>query len=219
MSALSKAEPVACSACDLLQVVPPLLPSSKAHCPRCGFVLAAGATQAPSRALSLTIAAGITYLVAQTSPLLALSAAGRHSSTTILGGASQMWSDGHEITAVLVALCTVVAPAIYIAFMLIVLLAVRNPPAPPLTGVLLRIAEAVRPWSMSEVMLLGILVALIKIAQIASVAPGVGIYAVFVLMVLLAAIPSSFDARRLWERIEWDDPAARLDRERGEKRG
>ncbi|MDZ4772516.1 MAG: paraquat-inducible protein A [Planctomycetota bacterium] len=214
MSTLSKTEPVACSACDLLQVVPPLLPSSKALCPRCGHVLASGSTQTPSRALSLTIAAGITYLVAQSSPLLALSAAGRSSSTTILGGAAQMWNDGHQLTAVLVALCTVVAPAIYIAFMLTVLLAVRNPPAPPLTGTLLRIAEAVRPWSMSEVMLLGILVALIKIAQIADVVPGVGIYAVGVLMVLLALIPSSLDTRRLWERIEWDDPAADLERAR-----
>ena len=45
-----------------------------------------------------------------------------------------------------------------------------------------------QPWSMNEVMMLGILVALIKIAQLATVIPGIGMYAVGVLVVLLAAI-------------------------------
>ncbi len=62
-----------------------------------------------------------------------------------------------------------------------------------------------QPWSMNEVMLLGILVALIKIAELATVDPGIGMYAVGVLVVLFPAIMVSFDPREIWKRIEWAD--------------
>jgi len=52
-------------------------------------------------------------------------------------------------------------------------------------------------------MLLGILVALIKIAQLATVDPGVGLFAMGLLAVLLPAISVTFDAREIWKRVEW----------------
>jgi paraquat-inducible protein A len=67
----------------------------------------------------------------------------------------------------------------------------------------MRWAEIVRPWSMLEVMLLGILVALTKIAELATVVPGVGVYAVGVLVVLFTAIPATLDSREAWARVEW----------------
>jgi len=60
-----------------------------------------------------------------------------------------------------------------------------------------------QPWSMNEVMMLGILVALVKIAELASVDPGIGMYAVGGLVVLFAAIMVTFDPRAVWKRIEW----------------
>ena len=70
---------------------------------------------------------------------------------------------------------------------------------------MLRIASYVPPWSMNEVMLLGILVALIKIAQLATVVPGIGMYGVGLLVVLLAAIASTFDPHVIWTRVVWAD--------------
>jgi paraquat-inducible protein A len=61
------------------------------------------------------------------------------------------------------------------------------------------------PWSMNEVMILGILVALIKIAELASVVPGPAMYAVGALVVLFAAIMVTFDPHEAWKRIEWAD--------------
>ena len=58
---------------------------------------------------------------------------------------------------------------------------------------------------MNEVMILGILVALIKIAELATVEPGIGMYAVGALVVLFAAIMVTFDPREVWKRIEWAD--------------
>ena len=194
---------VACSECDMLQGIPVLPPGGAARCTRCGHTLAVDKPDSLERTLSLTVAAAIVFLVANLSPLMGLSAVGRHASTTILGGAQQMWLQGNEITAVLVAFCTVIAPGIHIGFMLTVLLAVRRPPAPPWVGMLLRWLDWQYPWAMIEVMMLGILVALIKIAELASVIAGIGMYGVGILMILFAAMKVSFDPREVWTRIRW----------------
>jgi len=58
---------------------------------------------------------------------------------------------------------------------------------------------------MVEVMMLGILVALIKIADLATVIPGIGMFAVGALIILIAAMTVCFDPREAWSRISWAD--------------
>src|SRR5262249_3311178 len=60
-----------------------------------------------------------------------------------------------------------------------------------------------RKWSMIEVMLLGVLVALTKIADYATVLPGVALFALGALVFVLAAMQSSFDPREVWNRVQW----------------
>ena len=198
-------ETIACPDCDLLQRIPPLPPGAKARCPRCSEVLVHQRADPLNRPLALTVAALIAFIIANTAPLMSLSAAGRESSTTIIGGAIEMWRQGSEITAVAVAICAVIAPGGHIAFMLAVLLAVRRPPAPRWIGELLRTAHLVHPWSMTEVMMLGILVALVKIAQLATVIPGIGMYAAGAFIALLSAVMVAFDPREVWTRVRWVD--------------
>ncbi len=194
---------VACPECDLIQHLPELPPDGKTRCARCGRTLAARSSDPIDRPLALSIAALLVLIVANTSPLLGMSAVGRHATTTIIGGAYQMWIQGQEATAVIVAFCAVIAPASYILFMLTVLLAARRPPAPQWVGALLRWAESMRPWAMVEVMLLGILVALIKIAELATVEAGIGMYAVGVLVLIFPALMANFDPTAIWERVQW----------------
>lgn len=196
---------VACPECDLIQHLPELPPGGKTRCARCGRTLASRNADPIDRPLALSIAALLVLIVANTSPLLGMSAVGRHASTTIIGGAYQMWMQGQEATAVIVAFCAVIAPASYVLFMLTVLLAARRPPAPQWVGALLRWAESMRPWAMVEVMLLGILVALIKIAELATVEAGIGMYAVGVLVLLFPALMVNFDPTAIWARVQWAD--------------
>jgi len=201
-------ETVACPECDLLQHLPELAPGDKARCPRCGNTLASQASEPIDVPLALTLAAAVVFIIANTASLMGLSAVGHHASTTIPGGALEMWLQGEMLTAVVVAFCAIIAPGGYILFMLTVLLAVRRPPAPHWIGELLRWADSMQPWSMSEVMILGILVALIKIAELATVVPGIGMYAVGGLVVLFTAIMITFDPREVWKRVEWTDYGA-----------
>ena len=199
-------ETVACPHCDLLQGIPPLPPGGTARCPRCASTISTRSTDPIDRPLAFTFAALFAFIVANTEPLMGLSAAGRHASTTIVNGAYEMWMQGQQITALIIAFCAVIAPGGYIVFLLTVLLAVRRPPAPRWVGELLRWAAFMQPWSMVEVMIFGILIALIKIAELALVEPGIGMYAVGALVVLFAAIGITFNPDEIWRRIEWVDP-------------
>lgn len=201
---------ISCPDCDLLQQIPPLAPGEKAICPRCGHSLAKHPSAPSDLPLALTFTALIAYVLANSLPLMDLSVVGRTASTTVAEGAYEMWLQGEQITAVLVAFCAVIAPGGYLLFMLVLLLAARRSPAPFWIGEMLRWVSHFQTWSMLEVMMLGILVALIKIAELASVDAGIAMYCVGALVVLFPAIVVSFNPRELWGRIEWVDGEAPL---------
>ena len=194
---------VACLECDLLQRIPALEPGATARCRRCGHTIAVNKPDSLDRTLALTCAAAIALIIANVSPLMGLSVSGRQTSTTILGGAIEMWLRGEPITAIIVVFCALVAPAIHIGIMSTILLVVRRTPAPYWVGTLLRWSEWHQPWAMVEVMMLGILVALIKIAELATVIPGIGMFAAGALVLLIAAMTVRFDPHEVWQRVEW----------------
>jgi paraquat-inducible protein A len=156
-------------------------------------------------ALALAVTAVIAYVLANVFPLMDLSVVGRTAATTISGGAYAMWEQGERITGVIVAFCGVIAPGGYILFMLTLLLAVRRDPPPAWAGEMLRWVRHFEIWSMLEVMMLGILVSLIKIAELATVDAGIGMYAFGALVILCPAIMLSFDEEELWQKVQWAD--------------
>ncbi len=206
---LADASLLACPDCDLVQRLPDLEPGASARCPRCDLELWRRRDDSRHRTLPLTLAAAVLYLVANAFPMLSLTALGREASTTVLGGAEQLWRDGLEIVAGLVLFTAVIAPALQIGFMLAILLGAHRERPASWVGTLLRHHPTTRIWSMIEVMMLGVLVALIKIAELATVIPGVAMFALGGLVFLLAAIQASFDPRQVWERVEWAEARAR----------
>ena len=206
---LADASLVACPDCDLLQRIPEVPPGASVRCPRCDKELWRHRLDSFNRTLAMTLAALVLYVIANTVPMLGLTAVGREAFTTVVGGAQQLWHDGQQIVAVLVLFAAVVSPALQIGFLLLILIGCRGDHPPVWVGMLLRHLPMTRTWSMIEVMLLGVLVALTKIADYATVILGTALFALFALVVLLAAIQSCFDPREVWERVEWAGEGAR----------
>ena len=194
---------LACPDCDLLQRMPDLLPGASARCPRCDNELWRHREDSLNRTLALTVAAAVLFLVANSVPILGLQVAGREASTTVLGGAAHLWQGGRTAVAALVLFTVVIAPALQIGLMLAIVLGAHRQRPPRWVGTLLRFHPMICIWSMLEVMILGVLVALIKIAELASVIPRLALFALAGLIFLLAAIQSSFDAREVWGRVQW----------------
>jgi paraquat-inducible protein A len=80
---------------------------------------------------------------------------------------------------------------------------------PQWVATLLRYHPTTRIWSMIEVMMVGVLVALVKIADYATVIPGIALFVLWVLVFVLAAMSASFDSTEVWRRVRWADEAKR----------
>ena len=205
---MADASLVACLHCDLLQRLPEVPPGASVRCRRCDKELWRPRVDSCNRTFALTLAALVLYLIANAVPMLGLHAVGREASTTVAGGAQQLWRDGQELVAMLVLFAAVISPALQIVFLLLIVLGGRRERPPFWVGRFLRHLDFTRTWSMIEVMLLGVLVAVTKMADYAQVILGPALFALFALVVLLAAIQSCFDPREVWERIEWAEAEA-----------
>jgi paraquat-inducible protein A len=194
---------IACPHCDLMQRLPSLASAASARCPRCNEELWRRREDSLNRTLALAVTAAVLYAIANTVPMLGLTVVGREASTTVLGGALQLWESGQDLVAILVLFAAVIAPALQILFMLAIALGARREPAPKWVGTLLRHVGTTQTWSMIEVMMLGVLVALVKIADYATVIPGIALFVLGGLVVVLAAMQASFEPREVWGRIQW----------------
>ncbi len=194
---------IACPHCDLIQRLPNLTSVASARCPRCNHELWRRREDSLNRTTALAMAAAVLYVVANTVPMLGLTVVGREASITIMGGAQHLWQDGQTTVAILVLFTAVIAPALQIILMLAIVLGAHRYPVPRWVGTLLRHHGTTQTWSMVEVMMLGVLVALVKIADYATVIPGTALFVLGALIVVLAAMQASFEPREVWERIRW----------------
>ncbi len=199
---------VACPNCDLVQRLPEIAAGQSARCPRCVTELWRRRRDSLNRTLALAIAAAVLWIIANTMPMLGLTVVGKECFTTVFGGSELLWEHGQQIVAVLIFFAAILAPALQISLLLLVLLGARCEVPPFWVGPLLRHIPFTRLWSMIEVMLLGVFVALTKIAEYATPVLGHALFALGGLVVLFAAMQSIFDPREIWERVQWADAKA-----------
>lgn len=194
---------VGCPNCDLLQRLPELAPGASARCPRCNEELRRRHENALERTTALALAAAVLYVIANTVPMLTLTVVGRFNSSTVIGGVEHLVADGRDVVAGVVLFTAVVAPALQIISMLAIVIGARRARPPRWVGPMMRLNPVMSLWSMLEVMLLGVMVALVKIANYATVTPDIALYVLGALVFVLTAMQVSFDPRDVWQRIEW----------------
>jgi paraquat-inducible protein A len=194
----SEDELIACHECDALYKKRALPRHSKAQCPRCGALLYRSVSSNLDRICAMTLAALITFVIAQGFPIVELDANGMTSQTTLIGAIIALWSEQMEVVAVLVFCSTILFPLCELVALLYVLMPLRAGFIPRGFNAVLRAIQFVRPWGMIEVFMLGVLVTLVKMVSIARVIPEAALFA-FGALTLMVAVVVSFDPRSLWE--------------------
>jgi len=193
---------VACHDCDRLARLPALAEGAAAFCPRCGGLLRRRRRNSIERTLALTLAASVLFAVANLFPFLSFQMRGRVTETTLATGVFDLWEQGVEAVALLVGFTAVVAPFAQLALLLYVLLPIHVGRIPWQMPRMFRLLRRIQPWSMMEVFLVGILVAVIKLLDLADVVPGLALWAFGGLIVVLAGALASLDPEAVWERLE-----------------
>ncbi|MEI4487250.1 paraquat-inducible protein A [Frigidibacter sp. MR17.14] len=193
----------ACPHCDALFRLPELGPRERADCARCGAVLVAPQAQAFTRTVALAATALILMAGAVFGPFLDLSTAGMESSASVLD-AIEAFSDGIMFPLSLaVGALIVVIPALRLSLILYTLAPMLRGGAPlPRAGQAFRLADQLKPWSMAEIFLIGVAVALVKVAGLASVHPGVAFWALCGLVLVTVLQDNSMDKESVWHAIE-----------------
>ena len=197
---------VACPECDALQREIPLAPGRQAECVRCGGKLFTEKADSLDRTLAFMLSAAVAFLGANTFPLFAIDAQGMQVSSTLFGTVVALNESGWPLIALLVFLTVIVFPWLQLALALLILVPLKLGMLPPHLTLSVRVLDAVWPWGMVEVFLLGALVSLVKLTQLANVQPGGGIFMIGAYVILIASAVSAFEARVLWRRVEEINP-------------
>ena len=193
---------VACGECDLLQREVELPPGALARCARCEAELYGCRPASLDIALALLVAAAILFIFANAYPLMGLDARGIRTRAHLWDTAAALYSRDMPSVATLVLVTVIVAPALQLAAMLYMLLPLRLGIVPPRLHTAYRLATFAQPWGMLEVFLLGSVVSLVKLTQVAKIDIDPGIVAVGGYVVMIAAALSAFEPRELWRRVE-----------------
>ena len=193
---------IACPECDLLQAETPLSSGRTASCARCGVALYRGTTQSIDRTLALTLAAIVLFAIANSLPIASLDVRGQHTQTTLYGAVEALYDQGMVAVSVLVCLTTIVAPAFELVGMLYMLLPLRLGDVPPHLSLAFRWAPIAHEWALVDVFMLGVVVSLIKLGNLATVVLGIALWSFAGLLLLLTAIGASYNPREIWLRAE-----------------
>ncbi len=189
---------IACHECDALFQKPRLGRRRLARCPRCKATLYSSTSGRLDGICAITLAALITFLIAQGFPILELEANGITSQTSLFGAIQALWAENMQIVAVIVFCSTTLFPLTELVALLYVLLSVRAGFVPPAFNQLMRAIQFVRPWGMIEVFMLGVLVTIVKMTSLARVVPEAALFA-FGALTLMFAVVVTFEPRTLWD--------------------
>lgn len=192
---------IVCEQCDAVYRRPELSRNEIARCTRCEAELDRYTGNRLERLLPLTVAALILYVIANTFPIVTIELQGLSSRTTLFGAVVALSGDGMFEVACLVAATTLFFPLVQMLILVYLLLPSSRLERPPGFVSLLRFMQMARPWGMIEVFLLGILVALIKLSNMAEVIPGPALWSFGGLAVLLTVVVS-FNPRYIWHICE-----------------
>jgi len=192
-----------CSQCGQVSVLPRMRPELVADCPRCDHTL----WRMRISPFEFPIACGLSgllfYLYALVAPFLEISAYGRFQLARLETGPLQLTYQGFELVGALVMAVTLVFPGLKLGLMLFTLIGLDSRVVSPrlLKGVF-RWYLPIGPWAMTDVYLLGFLVAYTRLIAIASVHLDTALFSLIGLVVSMAAADAALDAEAVWRALD-----------------
>ncbi len=195
---------VGCHECHLLSRQQQPASGQAAFCPRCGATLHLRKPNSISRTWALLIAALIFYIPANVLPITITTSLGSRQSDTILSGVIYFLLHGSPEIALVIFTASIFIPLLKLVVMAYLLVSVqrRSRWRPRDRTQLYRIVEAIGRWSMVDIYVVTILVALVKLGVFADIeaGPAALYFASVVVISMLAA--QSFDPRLIWDALE-----------------
>lgn len=203
----ARASLVSCGSCHLLCHTPASAAAGRAACPRCGARLHRRKPNSIARTWALVLTAFILYIPANVLPVMTVVSFGKKQSDTIMSGVIYFITSGSWYLALIIFVASVVVPLTKLIILTYLLISIHNKSRwrPQDRTRLYRITEVIGRWSMVDIYVVTIMVALVRIGSLATIeaGPGAIAFAAVVVITMFAAI--SFDPRLIWDAMETPD--------------
>jgi paraquat-inducible protein A len=193
---------MACHDCDLVQRIGEIREGRAAQCVRCGATLYKHKRNSLDRTLAWSMAGLVLFVIANTYPFLGFKVGSKIQETTLATGVETLYGQGMWEIAILVFLTTILLPLMQLVGLIVIHLPLKVNRIPYKIPLMLRYLQSIKPWCMVEVFMLAILVSAVKLGKMATLVPGVALYAFMALIFVIAASLATLDSHFIWE--EWE---------------
>lgn len=195
-------ELIACHECDLLLPYTALPPGTKACCPRCGYQLYSARHNSLERTLALNITGLLLYIPAMFLPIMSLEMLGQSQFDTVFAGIATLFAHDIWWAALLVLFCSMLAPLFKKLLLLYVLLGIKCAWSKPPLARAFSWYQHLDSWAMLEVYMLGVLVSVVKLIDLAAIQFGLGLVCFIALMICSMATGVVLDHHLIWHKLE-----------------
>lgn len=198
---------IACHECDLLLNLPEIEEGQRAYCPRCNHMLCSHPHDGMQRSLAFAISALIFLGIANLYPFLGLKTHGLESVMTLIQTSIELYKGGSELLAVFVLVFIIIAPLLILLCIIWTIgnLVFTGKRAAGSYG-LAHIISTVSPWGMAEIFLIGILVAMVKIASLATIVMDFSFWAYVGFTICFTLTMVNLDQHYYWDALEQARP-------------
>lgn len=190
---------VLCRSCDLSVESADLEPGTKAVCPRCGSKVSERKSNSLQRTAALSFAALVLYVPANIYPILRMQLYGAYSESTVWDGCVRLFQDGMWFIAIIVFLASILIPLLKLLGLFFLVTTAGSTRWQRERTRVYQLIDVIGPWAMLDVFLLAVLVAVVKLEQLATILPGPGIVAFASVVILTILASQSFDPRLIWD--------------------
>lgn len=179
-------------------------PVALGNCPRCGTHLHLRKPDSIQRTIALMVAAAALYIPANVLPIMTVVELGDVTENTIFSGMMTFWRQGAYPIAIVIFTASILIPLLKIIALTWLCLAAKGKlhPSPTMLGKVYWFTELLGRWSMIDIFVVGILVALVQLGNYMTITPGPGALAFAGVVVLTMFAAMSFEPRLLWDRLE-----------------
>jgi paraquat-inducible protein A len=197
-SLVSSSQPLTltCHQCGAVYLRPELEPDQWAQCIRCNSVLESYAAFTPNAWLAIILTAFISLFFANIYPVATLYVQGQGQAATFFDAVSVVWKEGYPEVAIVTFAAGFLLPVLQLCLLFSVMLPLSLGRLPFYFEWAIKMIDHLKPWCMVPVFLVGILVSVVKLAGLASLVAGVGLFATACAAIFITST-GRLDAHRL----------------------
>ena len=195
---------ISCHFCHSLSRFPEALDKkNQLYCPCCHSTLHTRIPNSLRKTTALLLAGFFLYLPANILPVMTVVYQGTGEPDTIMGGVKHLLEGGMWPLALIVFIASIVVPILKLIVLtgLLISIAIHSKWNPIERTKLYRIMEFIGRWSMVDIFVVGLLVALVQFGNTASIYPGVGSLSFAAVVILTMFAAHTFDPRLIWDNL------------------